>query len=392
MTAADKAAKAERQWSGGPVDLLVIGGGVMGLWTSLKAAKAGMTVLLIEKGRLGHGASFGHMGALMAHMPRKWNAKKQFQFDALLSLEAEFAPLEAETGLKTGFRRSGRLMPLMKTSQRPNAQQLEIEARKNWTVGDQSFEWRVMDRPPVEGWPSAEGIEGGFVLDTLAGRASPRAITAVLIAALRMQANAFVLEGAEVVTLDGAGGSATLNDGTVVSFANCVVAAGVGAYDLMGGLFPTRTEPMGRGVKGQSALLAAEVDPSLPLIYASGLYVIPHEGGRVAIGSTSEDEFDDPASTDEQLEDLITRARELVPALRGADVLERWAGLRPKANDGSDPVIGQHPEFSRIHAMTGGYKISFGIAHRLAEYVLAPLLGQTLSGLPDTFHISNRFR
>ncbi len=60
-------------------------------------------------------------------------------------------------------------------------------------------------------------------------------------------------------------------------------------------------------VKGQSALMAAEIDPSLPLIFLDGLYVVPHEGGRVAIGSTSENRFDEPFTTDDQLEDLIAR-------------------------------------------------------------------------------------
>ena len=46
-------------------------------------------------------------------MPDKWNQKKQFQFDALVSLEHEVVALEAATGISAGYRRTGRLVPLL---------------------------------------------------------------------------------------------------------------------------------------------------------------------------------------------------------------------------------------------------------------------------------------
>ena len=78
----------------------------MGLWAAVHAERLGIETLLIDSGRIGGGASGGLLGALMPHMPDKWNAKKQFQFDALLSLETEIAALEAATGLSAGYRRS----------------------------------------------------------------------------------------------------------------------------------------------------------------------------------------------------------------------------------------------------------------------------------------------
>ncbi len=74
-------------------DLLVIGGGIMGLWAAVKAARAGLSVTLLEEARVASGASGGLLGALMPHMPDRWSEKKQFQFDALLSLEDEVLQL-----------------------------------------------------------------------------------------------------------------------------------------------------------------------------------------------------------------------------------------------------------------------------------------------------------
>ena len=369
-------------------ELLIIGGGVMGLWAALKAGLAGLDVLLVDAGRLGEGASFGHLGALMAHMPDKWNPKKQLQFDALLSLEQEIMPLEALTGLSAGYRRSGRLIPMPRLHLRDIALRHQDEAKINWCQENYRYEWRVVEAPPAVGWPSAEGIDGGFVLDTFAARANPRAFTAVLIAALKTMPNISVLENLAVQAIDAERGRAILANGESVSFGHCIVAAGYRSFALIEALLPGLQKPLGMAVKGQSALMAADVDPALPLIFLDGLYVIPHEGGKVAIGSTSENRFDDAFSTDQQLEELIARARALVPALRDAPVIDRWAGLRPKAME-RDPMVGPIPECENVLALTGGFKVSFGIAHRLADAAIDVLNGVGAVALPETFLVEH---
>ncbi|MFN3500185.1 MAG: NAD(P)/FAD-dependent oxidoreductase, partial [Pannonibacter indicus] len=96
----------------GAPDVLVIGAGVFGLSTARAAAEAGLSVTLVEADQVGSGASGGVLGALMPHMPARWNAKKAFQFEALAGLEGHIARLEAETGLETGYRRCGRVLPI----------------------------------------------------------------------------------------------------------------------------------------------------------------------------------------------------------------------------------------------------------------------------------------
>ena len=71
----------------------------------------------------------------------------------------------------------------------------------------------------------------------------------------------------------------------------------------------------GSAVKGQAAVLKADIDPALPVIFLDGLYIVPHDNGLVAIGSTSEDRFDDPLANDHLLDDLLARARAVVPSL-----------------------------------------------------------------------------
>lgn len=364
-------------------DLVIVGGGIMGLWAALKAERRGIDTILIDGDGIASGASGGLLGALMAHMPDRWNEKKQLQFEGLLSLEAEIAALESETGLSAGYQRCGRLIALPKPHLRPIAQRHSAEAATNWNQEGRAFDWTVLDESPFADWPSPKFSEAGVVFDRLAGRVSPRALTATIRARLERSGRVRLLVGAAVQSIDAQASQVKLADGTVIGYGDLLVAAGVGSFPLLEAIGPALRKPLGRGVKGQAALLRLDLPTDLPLLYLDGLYVVPHEGELVAIGSTSENTFEHPFSTDGQLDDLIAAARELAPMLGGAEIVERWAGLRPKAVD-RDPMVGPHPDHPRVHALAGGFKVSFGIAHRLADAVLDSIAGGALQ-LPHGF-------
>jgi glycine oxidase len=373
------------------VDLLIIGGGVMGLWAAVKAERLGLSALLIEAQQPGAGASGGVLGALMAHLPDRWSDKKQVQFDCLVSLEDEVARLESETGLSCGYRRSGRLIPLPKPHLRSIAEGHAVDAEAHWRAGGRRFDWSVLDHSPCPHWLSSDAGPSGIALDTLAARIAPRSLVAALSAAIDGSRSVQRRSGLSVGRL--AGDHALLANGGRVGFGHCIVAAGHQSFALLEDLDSTpgkRLQPLGSAVKGQAAILKADVDPDLPVIFLNGLYVVAHEAGHVAIGSTSENRFDVPLSTDRLLDDLIARARLLSPALESAPIIERWAGLRPKAID-RDPMVGPHPDSARISALTGGFKVSFGIAHRLADAVLAGIAGGVVN-LPASFLLEHHLR
>lgn len=386
MTNGDKMALRFGQLS---TDLLIVGGGIMGLWAARFALEAGLSVTLVDADRIASGASGGLLGSLMPYMPDRWCEKKQFQFDALLSLEDEVARLEAETGCSAGYRRAGRLIMLPKPHLRTIALRHEKDAQTAWQTPTRSFAWQVLDQSPFGAdWPDPSYTEGGLVNDTLAARVSPRGLTEGLRQVLMASPRCQIIEGAAVTGFDVAQRQALLQDGRKIAYGHVMIAAGTGSFPLLEALMPPQPQPLGMAVKGQSALLQAKIDPALPLLFLDGVYIVPHDDGRVAIGSTSENHFNEAFTTDDQLERLIERVGIMVPALRDAPVVERWAGLRPKAID-RDPMVGPHPEHPSIIALTGGFKISFGLAHRLAQAALAPLLdtqpvGQPF-GLPEGF-------
>lgn len=357
----------------------------MGLWAALHGCRKGLSVMLVEERAIGAGASGGLLGALMPHMPDRWTDKKQLQFDALVSLETEIATLEAETGLSAGYRRTGRLIPLPKAHLAGIANGHELDARTVWNQKDPPFFWHCREPGYRSDLINPEVTSAGCVEETLAARVSPRGLTGLLKAALLRHPNFSLLSGDRVIALNAGDGHARLQSGSHIGFGRAVLAAGTGTEAMLADLLGPLQKKIVVPVKGQAALLQASLPPETPVIYLDGLYVVPHEGGQVAIGSTSENAFAEPFSTDHQLERLIESARELVPLLGDAPVIERWAGLRPKAI-GRDPMVGLLPDHPRVAVLTGGFKVSFGLAHALAEVLVRALLaGDRKTGLPPQF-------
>jgi glycine oxidase len=367
-------------------DLVVVGGGIAGLWTTLKALRAGLSVILIEKTGVGAGASGGFMGALMPHMPERWDGKKQFQFDALCALEAEAARLESETGLPVHYRRVGRLTPLSAERQRDQAA-ARIEAAK--PVWDDRFAVSLPAADSFAGWLDPTRATCGVVFDDLSARISPLHLLASLEVAIGAQPKSGFIPG-EVTTIDPAGKTAHLADGGTVLFGAIVIANGLGAFPLIESLTGAPAGSLGNPVKGQAALFEVDRLPDhpdrLPVLFDNGVYVIAHGDGTVAVGATSETAFDDPNGTDEQLDAVIAKAGALSPAMAGARLVRRWAGLRPRPA-GRDPMLGQIPGNPDVYAVAGGYKITFGIAHHMAHAVVARITGIGGPEIPPSFSL-----
>ena len=142
--------------------------------------------------------------------------------------------------------------------------------------------------------------------------------------------------------------------------------------------------PMGGGVKGQAALLEWDAG-TLTQIYADNLHIVPHSDGTVAIGSTSETTWEDAAATDDRLDEVIARARAIVPALAAARVIDRWAGIRPRAITRA-PILGAWPNRAGHFVANGGFKIGFGMAPKIAQ-VMADLVLEARDSIPPDFRL-----
>ncbi len=349
------------------VDLTVRGAGILGLSVAWAAARRGARVQVIESVAVGAGASGGVVGALAPHVPEQWNGKKAFQLDSLLMAEGWWRQVEAASGLSVGYARTGRLQPL---SDAEAVVQARMRAEGAATLWRGMAEWRLV---PAMGaaWEPASA-SGWLVQDTLTARINPRRALAALVGAIRSR-------GGEVIVGDAPDLDAPDRD---ASDRGAVVwATGVaGLADLSAALGGSA----GGGIKGQALVLAHDAGMA-PQLFVDGLHIVPHGDGTVAVGSTSENRWEVADSTDAQLDMLHQRAVAALPVLRGAAVLERWAGLRPRAASRA-PVLGPWPGRAGQFIANGGFKIGFGMAPKIAE-VMADLVLDGRDGIPDDFRV-----
>lgn len=319
-------------------DVTIRGGGIFGLAAAWALARRGARVRLVETLALGAGASGGIVGALTPHVPEAWNDKKAFQLASLLMAEVWWAEVGQASGLAPGYGRHGRLQALEDAAAVDLARARIAGAETLWQGQAQ---WQVIAATGAAWEPHSP--TGLLVQDTLSARIYPRLALPALAAAIR-----------------GAGGEVVIGDAPdqgAVLWANGVAGLTALAQD--------QGRAAGGAVKGQAALLRADGD-GLAQVYAAGLHIVPHAGGVVALGSTNEHQWDDANATDGQLDALILRARGAVPALRDAPVIERWAGLRPRAASRA-PIAGVWPGRPGHYILNGGFKIGFGMAPLLAE-------------------------
>ena len=135
-------------------------------------------------------------------------------------------------------------------------------------------------------------------------------------------------------------------------------------------------------MKGQAILLNYAASGA-PQLFADALHIVPHSDGTVAIGSTSEREFDDPTQVDHQLDDVHTRAIAAFPVLADAPIIARWAGVRPRSRSRA-PMLGYHPFEEGAFVANGGFKIGFGMAPLVGD-VMADLVLDGVDRIPEAF-------
>ncbi|MEP1944689.1 MAG: FAD-dependent oxidoreductase, partial [Sulfitobacter sp.] len=317
-------------------EITIRGAGIFGLSIAWACVQRGAAVQIIDPHGAGAGSSGGIVGALAPHVPENWNPKKAFQLSSLLVAQDFWQEVETAGGLSAGYARTGRLQPIVDDAAHALAQRRVQTAQELWQ--DHAV-WEIIPADQHDWQPNSPS--GALIRDTLSAHMHPRRACSALAAALSASGVQIQPEGRDKGAVIWATGVAGLHE-----------------------LTTNHTRSMGNGVKGQAALLSYDAAGS-PQLFANTVHIIPHLDGTVAIGSTSEREYDDPRATDAQLDEVIAKARAAVPALAEAPVINRWAGVRPRARSRA-PMLGEWPSRAGHFIANGGFKIGFGMAPKVA--------------------------
>ena len=303
-------------------DVIVGGGGIIGLSAALELARSGFRVQVIEKGRAMSEASWAAAGMLSAHDP---------EHPAELARLAELSRSLYPEYLSVVEQLSGRLVPL-----RTRAAVLTGgEFHPNETVACHAMSAQEAERR-IPGL-ATEGREFWWVEEA---SLDPRDLCVALPLAAAA-AGVDIQQETEVLAVTSQASSVEVRtqSGTqsAGAFVNCCGAWAARVRHPELERQPTATvEPW----KGQ--MLTVRLPAPLDLQYvlrSPQVYLVPRGDGLIVIGATVEragfDRRVEPLAVDR----LRARAAELWPAIASAPVVESWSGLRPGTSDGL-PLIG----------------------------------------------------
>ncbi|MFH9085943.1 glycine oxidase ThiO [Streptomyces sp. NPDC017673] len=322
-------------------DVLVIGGGIIGLVTAWRAAQRGLATAVVDP-EPGGGAARVAAGMLAAV------TELHYGEETLLALNLESArrypafaaELSELTGHDLGYRRCGTLAIALDADDRAHLRELHALQRRSglaseWLSGRECRRLEPMLAPGVRG---GLRVDGDHQID-------PRRLAAALVAACERTGVVFHRAWAQRldVVRDRATGVTTA-DGTALRADRVVLAAGSLSGRLAG--VPDELLPPVRPVKGQ--VLRLTVPPRYApflsrtvraVVRGSQVYLVPRENGELVVGATSEELGWDTTVTAGGVYELLRDAHELVPGITELPLTETRAGLRPGSPDNA-PLLG----------------------------------------------------
>ncbi|MGW0863902.1 glycine oxidase ThiO [Streptomyces sp. NPDC002611] len=351
-------------------DVLVIGGGIIGLVTAWRAAQRGLATAVVDP-EPGGGAAQVAAGMLAAVTELHYG--EQTLLGLNLASARRYPDFAAEltdlTGHDLGYRRCGTLAVALDADDRAHLRELHALQQQSgldsqWLSGRECRRLEPMLAPGVRG---GLRVDGDHQID-------PRRLSAALVTACERAGVVFHRTWAERLSVvrERAAGVVTA-DGTALDAGQVVLAGGSLSGRLAG--VPEDVLPPVRPVKGQVVRLTmpGRHGPFLSrtvraVVRGSHVYLVPRESGELVIGATSEETGWDTTVTAGGVYELLRDAHELVPGITELPFTETRAGLRPGSPDNA-PLLGP----------TGLEGLLLATGHYRNGVLLTPVTGDAMA-------------
>jgi glycine oxidase len=357
-----------------PADVLVVGGGIIGLAVAWRARRRGMSVTVLERGECGQATSRIAAGMLAPVMEVEFGDAGRRVLELGLRSAAMWPSFAAElaqaAGVEIELISAG---SLFLARDEDEARELERQLAFRESLGLRVERLRASEARQLE--PAlAPSMRLAFEAPDDKS-VDPRVVLAALRSACESE-GVQVREHAQVslVELDGSGRRATgvrLSDGERLQCGELVLAAGPWSGELAG--LPEDVSLPVRPVKGQILRLRDPAGPGLVrrAVRFEGGYVLPRADGRYVLGGTVEERGFDLAPTAGAAYEMLRVARELVPGVSELEIEELSVGLRPGTPDNA-PAIGPGA-LEGLTWATGHYRNGILLAPLTAELIIGVL-------------------
>ncbi|MBX7165668.1 MAG: glycine oxidase ThiO [Pirellulales bacterium] len=354
-------------------DVLIIGGGVIGLSLAYELATRGRRVRLLERGAVGQEASWAGAGIL----PPGNRSTATDPFAMLQGLSAELHPqwaerLRAETGIDTGFRRCGGLYVARDAQAAALLELAEHEFGRRAIRVERLACAEARRLEPALFAGSSVVADAVLHLPDECQVRNPWHLRALETACRRR--GVLIELDRPVLGFERAGRRVTAvntPDGPRVAATYCL-ATGAWSRELAAQLnVELRLKP----IRGQIALLNTGERLFSRVINEGSRYLVPREDGRVLVGSTEEDAGFEKRNTAAGIAGLLELAAGLVPPLAAATLEKCWSGLRPSSPDGT-PYLGLLPGYENFFAAAGHFRSGLQLSPATAVVLAQLMLGE----------------
>lgn len=308
-------------------DVVVVGGGIIGLTTALELARAGARVCVLDRGLPGREASWAGGGILSPLPPDQSVPEIQDLLDeSLARYPAYCTELHEATGVDPEY----------------------------WVCGARVY-----------------GAAGERWFPEVAQIRNPRLLQALLLA-LRQQGVTIhpYVPATGWAKAAGRLAGVTTPFGTVAC-RQAVLAAGAWSGQVAG----ISVQP----IKGQMLLLQDQGDAPAHIVMDEHAYLVPRRGGGVVVGSTLESVGFDTSPTAAARSALIGHAARLWPGSDRWSAQHHWVGLRPGGN-GIKPLIGPVSGLDGLFVNTAHFRLGITLSLASAARVRRMLAEQATAG------------
>jgi glycine oxidase ThiO len=312
-------------------EIIVIGGGVIGLATAIELRLLGAEVTILSQD---FKAAAGHAAAGML-APQAERIATGAMWDLCLAsrnLYPEWiAKIESISGIEAGYWPCGILAPYY-----------QAQTGVDW-LDDRSIHHHQSGL--------GEAVVGGYHYPA-EGQVDNRTLMRSVLAASQSLGIKF-LDGVEVTTIEIDRGRVThlaTSQGDI-SAQHYILATGAWSQQLL------RIPVVPRKGQMLSVLVPIAQRDNLPLqqvLFGEEIYIVPRQDGRIIIGATSEDVGFAPSNTLKGVKQLMTNAMRLFPPLQQFPLLETWWGFRPATPD-ELPILGTSAA-ANLTLATGHYR------------------------------------
>jgi glycine oxidase len=362
-------------------DILIIGGGVIGLSLAREFHKKGVRkITVLERGKTGQESSFAAAGILA---PNDESEKYTVLFEICMESKRLYPyfveQLFAETGVDVELDRSGSLYLAFS-----DADIAQIRRHLKWgkSVSLDVEHLSAEEVRKIEPLVSPEVREGLFFPNDW------QVENRKLLIALQKYAELNrieIVENTEVKNLIIENGKAVGAETSDEKFFAGTTVLATGAWtSLIKSGENALPLPDIKPIRGQMLSFKTEEKLFSTVIYNSRGYLVPRVDGRILIGATVEDAGFDKNLTEDGIKYLLETAFEISPHLASLEVSDKWAGLRPFTADGL-PILGAFPEIENLHVATAHYRNGILLAPLTAKILAEKIVENLDSKYLETF-------